>query len=155
MRTFRFDKLVRDKILSGMEEDGTIAVWRKLNDDEFAVEVAKKLEEELDELDEEVGQNRDRDLKELADVAEMYELAYKILDHDEHYDILEATMEELEKGIDMWEIDPDELLKAKAEKIQKYGAYINRIYIETVQVDEANPWMQRYLANPDKYPEVL
>lgn len=154
MRTFRFDKLVRDKILSGMEEDGTIAVWRKLNDDEFAVEVAKKLEEELDELDENVGQNRDRDLKELADVAEVYELAYKILDHDEHYDILEAAMEELEKGIDMWEIDPDELLEAKAKKIDKFGAYKNRIYIEAVKVKEDNPWMQRYLASPDKYPEV-
>jgi len=154
MRTFRFDKLVRDKILPDMEKDGSIAVWRKLNDEEFAVELAKKLEEELDELDEEVGQNRERDLRELADVAEIYEVAFDVLDQDEQYDLLEAAMEELEKALDMWEIDPDELLKAKAEKIDKFGAFKNRIYIETVQVKENNPWVQRYLKNPEKYPEV-
>jgi len=154
MRTFRFDKLVRDKILPEMEKEGSIAVWRKLSDDEFAAELAKKLEEELDELDEEVGQNRERDLKELADLAEIYEVAFEVLDQDEYYDILEAAMEELEKGLDMWEIDPDELLKAKAEKIEKFGVFKNRIYIETVQVKADNPWMQRYLKSPDKYPEV-
>lgn len=135
--------------------DGTISVWRRLNDEEFTVELAKKLEEELDELDEEVGQNRERDLKELADVAEIYDIAFKVLDHEEYYDILESAMEELEKGIDMWEIEPDELLKAKAEKIEKYGAYNDRVYIETVKVVENNPWMQRYLESPDKYPEVI
>ncbi len=155
MRTFRYDKLVRDKIVPDMEAEGSIVKWRVLNDDEYALEIAKKLEEELDELEQQVGKDRDRDLKELADVAEIYELAFEILDKDEHYDLLESAMQELEKGIDMWEIEPAELLAAKAAKIAKMGAFKKRHYIETVSVDESNPWMQRYLDSPDKYPEVI
>lgn len=154
MRTFRYDKLVRDNILPDIEEEGSIVVWRTLDDEEFAEQMAKKLEEELDELDEEVGQNRERDLKELADVAEIYEIAFEILDQGEHYDLLKSAMEELEKGIDMWEIDPDELLEAKAEKIAKMGAFKKRTFIEKVSVEEDNPWIQRYLKSPEKYPEV-
>jgi predicted house-cleaning noncanonical NTP pyrophosphatase (MazG superfamily) len=137
-----------------MEDNGDKVVWRTLDDEEFAAELAKKLEEELDELDGEVGKDRERDLKELADLAEVYETAFEVLDQDEHYDLLESAMEELEKGLDMWEIDPDELLKAKEEKIEKFGAFKKRTYIEKVSVEEDNPWMQRYLKSPKKYPEV-
>lgn len=154
MRTFRYNKLVRDKILDGMQAEGSKIVWRTLTDAEFEEKLAKKLEEELDELDENVGKDKERDVRELADVAEVYELAYDLLDQDEHYDLLESAMEELEKGIDMWEIDPDELLKAKAEKLKKYGGFKKRIFIEQVSVEEDNPWMQRYLKSPEKYPEV-
>ena len=155
MRTFRYDKLVRDKIVPEMETEGSRVVWRRLDDAEFATELAKKLEEELDELDEEVGQNRERDLKELADVAEVYEVAFEVLDQDEHYELLESAMEELVSGKDMWEIDPEELLAAKAAKIERMGAFTNRTYIETVSVDESNPWLKRYLESPEKYLEVL
>ena len=151
---FRFDKLVRDKIAPQMEKDGCIVKWRVLDDEEFAAELAKKLEEELDELEGGVGKNRERDLKELADIAEVYELAFKLLDQDEYYDLLESAMEEIEKGLDMWEIDPAEILETKAAKIDEFGAFKNRTYIETVQISEDDPWIDHYLASPDKYPEV-
>ena len=154
MRTFRFDKLVRDKIVPEMEAEGSTVKWRTLSDTEFAEELARKLEEELDELDEEVGKNRDRDLEELADVAEVYEIAFELLDQDEHYELLESAMEELEKGIDMWEIDPAELLAAKQAKIARMGAFKARHYVETVSVEDDSPWLERYLASPNKYPEV-
>jgi predicted house-cleaning noncanonical NTP pyrophosphatase (MazG superfamily) len=155
MRTFRFDKLVRDKIAPMMEAEGSVVDCYTLSNEEFAVEVAKKLEEELDELDEEVGKSRGRDLKELADVAEIYGIAFDILDHDECYDVLESAMDELEKGINMWDIEPDELLEAKEAKIEQFGGFVNRIYIRTVSVEADNRWMERYLASPNKYPEVL
>ena len=155
MRTFRYDKLVRDKIVPEMEDEGSIVVWHMLDDVEFNQEIARKLEEELDELDEQVGQDRERDLKELADVAEVYEIAFELLNQDEYYDLLESAMNELEKGIDIWEIDPQELLDAKAAKIERMGAFMTRTYIETVSVDDTNPWLKRYLESPDKYPEVF
>ncbi len=117
MRIFRYDKLVRDNIVPNTENEGSVVVWRILDDDEYAVELAKKLEEDLDELEDGVGQDRERDLRELADVAEIYETAWEVLDRDEHYELFEAAMTELEKGIDMWEIDPDELLEAKAANL--------------------------------------
>ena len=154
MRIFRFDKLVRDNIVPEMEDEGSVVKWRKLDNDEFAEELVRKLKEELDELDEEVGNDRERDIKELADVAEVYEIAWDILDRDENYEIFEAAMVELEKGIDMWEIDPQELLDAKEAKIERMGGFVNKIYIETVSVEDLNPWIKRYLESPDKYPEV-
>ena len=137
-----------------MEDEGSIVKWRKLGDDEYAKELARKLEEELDELDEEVGNDRERDILELADVAEVYELAWDLLDRDEYFELFEAAMEELEKGIDMWEIDPQELLDAKEAKIERMGGFVDKIYIETVSVDKDNSWVERYLSSPEKYPEV-
>lgn len=154
MRTFIYNKLVRDKIVPEMEESGSVVKWRKLDDEEFTEEIAKKLEEELDELEEGVGKDRARDIAELADVAEVYEVAYQLLDQDEHYELLESAMEELENGIDMWEIDPDELLAAKAAKIERMGGFAGRLFIEQVSVKEDDKWIDHYLKNPDKYPEV-
>ena len=57
MRTFVFNKLVRDKILKQMEEAGDVVKWHRLDDEAFGAELIKKLEEELDELDEEFGKN--------------------------------------------------------------------------------------------------
>lgn len=155
MRTFRYDKLVRDKIVPEMKNEGSVVIWRKLDDDEFAKELARKLEEELEDLDAQVGKDRLHDLKELADVAEVYEAAYEVLDQDKHFDLLESAMAELEKGIDMWEIYPEELLAAKIEKIDRMGAFKDRFYIETVSVEDDNPWLKRYIESPDKYPEVM
>ncbi len=154
MRTFTFNKLVRDKILQQMEEAGDVVKWHRLEDESFGQELIKKLEEELDELDEEFGKDRERDLGELADVAEVYETAWDIVDRDEHYDILADAMDELDKGLDVWEISPDELLAAKEAKNEKVGAFALRVYIETVTVSDDSPWLERYLASPDKYPEV-
>jgi predicted house-cleaning noncanonical NTP pyrophosphatase (MazG superfamily) len=154
MRTFRYDKLVRDKIIPEMILEGSKVVWRKLNDKEYPIELAKKLQEEMDELEEAAGKDRERDLKELADVAEIYELAYELLDHDQYYQVLESAMEMLENIIDLWEIDAKELLDAKVAKIKRMGAFKGRSYLEQVSVNETNPWMQRYIASPDKYPEI-
>jgi len=154
MRTFRFDKLVRDKIVDQMEAGGAKAVWRRLNDEEFEAAVIKKLEEELDELDEGVGQDRARDMGELADVAEVYETALKSVDQDEHYDILEIAMDEIDKGIDMWQITPDEFLAAKQAKLDKVGGFERRIFIDTVTLPDDDPWIKTYLNSPERYPEI-
>lgn len=154
MRTFRFDKLVRDKILPQMQAEGSVVVWRKLTDTEYNEELMRKLVEELDELKDGVGKDRERDLNELADVAEVYETAWDIVDKDEYYDIFDTAMTELERGIDMWEFDPAELLAAKVAKVARMGAFKDRIYIETVSVDDDNKWLKTYLATPKKYPEI-
>ena len=149
MKTFRLNKLVRDKAVQQMEEAGGTVKWRKLDADEYTEELAAKLEEELDELDEEVGKDRTRDLSALASVAEVYEEAWEVLDREEYYELFEDAMEELEKGIDMWEIDPDELLLTKTAKNQEQGGFKNRVYVQTVSLDESSPLFEKYSKNPE------
>ena len=55
MRTFRFDKLVRDKIVPTMEREGSVVKWHKLDDDDYVLELVKKLEEELNTLHDELS----------------------------------------------------------------------------------------------------
>lgn len=154
MRTFKFEKLVRDKIVPSMQVEGSIVAWRTLDEQEFIVELIKKLAEELDELGEGVGKNREHDVGELIDVAEVYETAWDIADQDEYYDDFEAAMTELERGIDTWEISAEELLAVKAAKIVRAGGFKKRTYIETVTVANDSPRLELYLANPKKYPEL-
>lgn len=35
MRTFKFEKLVRDKIVPSMQVEGSIVAWRTLDEQEF------------------------------------------------------------------------------------------------------------------------
>lgn len=137
-----------------MQQGGSKVAWRKLNDQEYADELVKKLEEELDELAAGFGKDRARDLEELADVAEVYEAAWDVVDREEHYDLFADAMDELDKGIELWEVDPDELLAEKAKKAEKVGGFVGRIYIEAVTVADDDPWLQYYLKSPEKYPEV-
>ena len=130
MRYFKFAKLVRDKIIPHMLDNnqkpqGT----RKLNDDEFIIELIKKVLEEANEMKN--FKSKD-DLKhELADV-------YEVLDYIK--DILKVT--------------DSELAELKKQKKAKNGGFNERMYIEDVGVEEDNEWLKYYLDNPDKYPEI-
>jgi len=138
-----------------MEDEGSVVVWRKLDEAEFAVELARKLEEELDESEKSAGLDRDKDLEELADVAEVYEALRNLPMDDDTYHLASAAASEIDAATDIWDIDLDELEEVRAAKNQRFGAFVNQIYVETVSVEESNPWMQRYLASPEKYPEVI
>lgn len=102
---------------------------RKLNDDEFIIELIKKVLEEANEMKN--FKSKD-DLKhELADV-------YEVLDYIK--DILKVT--------------DSELAELKKQKKAKNGGFNERMYIEDVGVEEDNEWLKYYLDNPDKYPEI-
>jgi len=62
-----YNKLVRDKIPSIIEENGEIPIVRVLSDDEYKIELEKKLIEELNETLE----SQDNRIEEMADMLEV------------------------------------------------------------------------------------
>jgi predicted house-cleaning noncanonical NTP pyrophosphatase (MazG superfamily) len=130
MRYFKFEKLVRDKILPQMQQNQHVVRGvKKLNDSEFINELIKKILEEAHEM---ANVSSKEDLKnELADV-------YETLDY------LKTALS----------ISNEELELKKKQKSDKNGGFNDRIYIVDVGVDEDNQWIKYYCDNPKKYPEV-
>lgn len=101
-----YNKLVRDNIPSIIEKDSRKAITRILNDDEYKKELDKKLQEEVKEYLE------DNNVEELADIVEVI---YGILDSKN------VTIEEFET--------------IRKSKVEKRGAFKERIFLEKVLED--------------------
>lgn len=91
-----FNKLVRDKIPSKIENNGEIAITRVLDEEEYRKELYKKILEESDEVIN--AKSKEEILEELADVLEIIksiaQLENKTLD-----DIIEiANQKRLKRG---------------------------------------------------------
>ena len=96
-----YNKLVRDKIPEIMINNGALPVTRTLNDDEYLLELNKKLKEEVNEYLE------SGNIEELADIEEVLLaiLAFK--------NVSKETFEEI-----------------RIQKVLKRGAFNNRIFLE-------------------------
>src|SRR5579884_1897970 len=77
MRTFRLDKLVRDKIVESTEEMGGTAEYHKLNGEDLRIALFAKLEEEMAEL----KSGEEPDIEKLADLREVIEALAVRLGH--------------------------------------------------------------------------
>ncbi len=98
-----YNKLVRDKILEIIKDNGQKSTHKILTADEYAVELTKKLVEEVEEY------KKDKNTDELADIMEVvYALA----------NLHGCTVEELEK--------------IRAEKAEKRGGFEKRIFLVEV-----------------------
>lgn len=97
------NKLVRDKIPEIIEKTGKVCHIHTLTSDEYLAELDRKLNEECAEY------QADKSLEELADMLEVM------------YAIAEA------RGYSV-----EELEKVRAEKAEKRGAFIEKIYLESV-----------------------
>ena len=97
------NKLVRDKIPEIIEKTGKVCHIHTLTSDEYLAELDRKLNEECAEY------QTDKSLEELADMLEVM------------YAIAEARGYSIE-----------ELEKVRAEKAEKRGAFIEKIYLESV-----------------------
>ena len=97
------NKLVRDKIPEIIEKTGKVCHIHTLTSDEYLAELDRKLNEECAEY------QADKSLEELADMLEVM------------YAIAEA------RGYSV-----EELEKVRAEKADKRGAFIEKIYLESV-----------------------
>ena len=102
-----YNKLVRDKIPNIIEEDNRKAVTRILNSEEYKKELNKKLQEEVNEY------FRDDNVEELADIVEVI---YGILD---------------EKKVTIVEFE-----SIRKKKVEKRGAFKNKIFLEKVLENE-------------------
>ena len=96
-----YNKLVRDKIPEIINADNRRAVTRILDTDEYIKELNTKLQEEVKEYLE------DNNIEELADIVEVI---YAILDSNN------ISIEEFEK--------------IRKAKVEKRGAFKNRIFLE-------------------------
>jgi len=102
---YTYNKLVRDKIIEIINsKDGKKATYRVLNDEEYLIELNKKVLEEANEFIEE------NSIEELADVMEVIESIMKF------------------KNIS-W----DEVKKIQEDKKNKRGGFQDRIYLESVE----------------------
>ena len=102
-----YNKLVRDKIPYIIEDDNRKAVTRILNSKDYKKELNKKLQEEVNEY------FRDDNVEELADIVEVI---YGILD---------------EKQVSIAEFE-----SIRKKKVEKRGAFKNKIFLEKVLENE-------------------
>ena len=98
------NKLVRDRIPEIIEKSGKTAYCHILSNDEYIVELDRKLNEECAEYQE------DKSIEELADMLEVM------------YAIAQARGYSIE-----------ELEQVRAEKAEKRGGFKDRIYLEKVE----------------------
>lgn len=75
-----YNKLVRDKIPEIIENDGETPIVRTLNDNEYRIELEKKLKEEYEEV---LSANKKEErLEELADMLEIISALASLEDED-------------------------------------------------------------------------
>jgi predicted house-cleaning noncanonical NTP pyrophosphatase (MazG superfamily) len=123
------NKLGRDKSLENLIADGITPQYRYISGHELRVALQRKLIEEAQEV------HDTNDKKEIID-----ELA----------DVLEV-IDGLRKAYD---ISMDDVLKAKAEKLQRRGGFETGWYLETFELEDDNPKVAYFRKTPDKYPEI-
>lgn len=105
-----YNKLVRDLIPTVIEKTGSKFSARILTEDEYTIEIKKKLNEELREYNE--AKTNEEAVEELADILELIHVAVKT--HGSSFEQLE------------------EVRKAKAEK---RGGFEKRIFLIEVEDD--------------------
>ena len=129
MKTFQFNKLVRDKIPTAIKSRGGIVAARKLNQKEYVKELIKKLNEETSEL----GRNLPPTevTEELADIIEVVSAIQKV-----------------------FKISDSELQSIRQKKNLKNGAFDKRLFIDRIKVSDNDPWINHYRKNSNRYPEI-
>lgn len=128
-QSFKFDKLIRDKILDMMRSTDYIVHYKKLKGAELVAVLKNKLLEEAHEV---AATKSVEELKE--ELADLLEVVYTILSAHK----LEIT----------------EIEKIRETKKLHKGNFSQGIYVSSIEIDENNPEVNRYLARPDKYPQL-
>jgi predicted house-cleaning noncanonical NTP pyrophosphatase (MazG superfamily) len=128
MRSFLLHKLVRDKVFANMQELGQQITSIKLGDEQFLTELKKKLIEEASEVSSDSSKTAD----ELADLLEVIEQLGKQLGY---------TMGDLQ-GIQL-------------QRRAKRGAFDGRNYVERLDLNDDDPWVQYYAKEPQRFQEAV
>lgn len=128
MRTFRLDKLVRDKLVLMMQEMGQAVKYRVLDDEEYQQALQDKLVEETSEF----NFKSPTALDELADLKA----------------VIDQAAVELGSS-------PEELQKLQDKKAANKGGFADKLFVETVSMPDDDPWAAYYAAEPERFPEVL
>lgn len=109
-----------------MQELGQRVTYHQLSDKDFLPALKDKLLEEAKELDPEDPKAAD----ELADLLE----------------VIESIGHELGK-------DFEELRDTQLKRREKRGSFSKRYYVESLELDDNDPWADYYAAEPDRFKE--
>ena len=125
-RTFKLNKLVRDRIIELTEAYGGKVHSEILSGEKLRLALINKLIEEAQEL-----KTSEISAAELADLQEI--------------------LDELIKNLGHTKIEIHEL---QDKKRTKNGGFSKGLFIETLSAPADNKWADYYGAEPDKYPEI-
>ena len=125
-RTFKLNKLVRDKIVQSTESQGGVVRYRTLKGEELTKALVTKLIEEANEL-----KTSDLSVGELADLKELVEALATHLGTNEK-----------------------DLSKQQLDKRKKNGAFKKGHFINQLTLPADNKWAKYYAADPKRFPET-
>jgi predicted house-cleaning noncanonical NTP pyrophosphatase (MazG superfamily) len=125
-RTFRLNKLVRDKIVRYHLEMGGDVRYKTLSGKKLTDALLKKLIEEATEL-----KTTNLSVGELADLQEL----------------VDALAEHLGTAT-------SSLSRRQTEKRKQNGAFKEGHFIDTVTLPADNKWAKYYAADPKRFPEI-
>lgn len=125
-RTFKLNKLVRDKIVQSTIEQGGAVDYQSLKGKEFTNALVVKLIEEAKEL-----QGNQLSAEELADLQEIIDQLCRSL-----------------------KITAKQLKDAQLTKKHKNGGFEKGHFIDTLTLPNDNKWTDYYAADPKRFPEV-
>lgn len=128
MPRFKFNKLVRDKIVEHQLKAGAKPKFHQLNKQEHKNQLVFKLIEEAKE----VLEAEDKDI--VAEIADV--------------------MQALDDLIEQHSLTITDIKNAQALKKQKHGAFKKGIYVEYIDIEEDDPFTDYYRSNPERYPEI-
>lgn len=128
MLKFTFAKLVRDKIVDHQIASGAKPHFRQLSPDEHIQALVSKVIEEVEEITQ----------------ASPEEVAAEIADVQQALDDLK----------ELYGLQNADIAKAQAAKNEKNGAFKKGLYMDYVEVDEDNQWVEYYRKNAGRYPEI-
>ena len=128
-RRFIFNKLVRDNIEKEIIKSGCTTKSRVLDSQSYIFELKRKLIEEAAEL---CNTNiKDELLEEIADVQEIIDCILNEIGYSK------KTMQ-----------------KEQKRKNDKKGSFSKKNFIDYIECDENYEWINYYINNSDKYPEM-
>jgi predicted house-cleaning noncanonical NTP pyrophosphatase (MazG superfamily) len=128
MLKFKFDKLVRDKIVDSQIASGAKPKFRQLDPVEHKRELINKIVEEAKEITQ----------------ADQEDVAAEIADVQQAVDDLK----------ELYGLKHEDIAEAQKAKNEKNGAFKKGLYVDYVEVEENDPWVDYYHKNDDRYPEI-
>ncbi len=128
MPKFKFEKLVRDKVVENQIATGAKPQFHKLSNKRHKQELVKKIIEEAQEITE---ASQDKVASEIADVQQAID------DLKEKYGLTD-----------------EDIAKAQKAKNKKSGAFKEGIYVDYIELDSSDKWVEYFRKNSDRYQEL-
>jgi predicted house-cleaning noncanonical NTP pyrophosphatase (MazG superfamily) len=129
MPTFKLHKLVRDKLKAEYERTGQKATYIELTPDEYKTQLVKKIIEEISEV--KIGDPVEEITNEIADAMQAVE------------DFIVACGTTAEK-----------VRYAQQVRNSLKGGFGAGYFVETIELDNSDPWVEYYRQRPDIFPEL-